>query len=98
MIAQPDTTCNYEFALANAEKGIVSIPCHPGTKVPCVKWKGWQDRMPPRDLFEAWFLGTKNNIAILCKDMVVFDVDDPAKVALVLEECGDTPHKLRTPG
>src|SRR5437868_3272923 len=93
----PDNTGNYEIALANADKGIVSIPCYPGTKIPCVKWKPYQTRMPTLDEFVEWFLGTRNNIAIICKDMVLFDLDDPSRLDLVLAECGDTPHKLRTP-
>lgn len=91
------TTGNYEAALVYAEKGIVSIPCHLGTKVPCVKWKQWQNAMPPAELLRRWFADTRNNIAIITTGMVVFDCDDPAKADLVLAECGDTPHKLRTP-
>lgn len=93
----PDTTGNYEVALANREMGIGSIPCRPGSKVPAVKWKQWQTRMPPEELLRAWFLGTKNNIAIVTNGLVVFDCDDPEKAALVLAHCGDTPHQLRTP-
>src|SRR5437667_11820819 len=29
--------------------------------------------------------------------MVLFDCDDPAKAELVLEKCGDTPHRVQTP-
>jgi hypothetical protein len=97
MIAQPNTTGNYELALAHAEKGIVSIPCHPGTKIPCVKWKQWQHEMPPAEVLRTWFADTRNNIAIITTGMVVFDCDDPEKAELVIEHCGDTPHKVRTP-
>jgi hypothetical protein len=90
-------TGNGAIALENASKGIVSIPCHPGTKVPCIKWKEWQDRMPPEGLIREWFSDARRNIAIITTGMVLFDVDDITKVALVLEHCGDTPHKLRTP-
>jgi hypothetical protein len=93
----PNSTGNYEIALANAEKGIASIPCYPGTKIPCVKWKPYQTRMPTQHELALWFEGTRNNIAILTTGMVVFDVDDPAMANLVIEQCGDTPHKLRTP-
>ncbi len=92
-----DIAGNYEIALSNAEKGFVSIPCHPGTKIPCVKWKPFQTQMPTQEELAAWFQGTRNNIAIVTAGMVVFDVDDPAKADLVISQCGDTPHKLRTP-
>src|SRR5437016_8203483 len=87
---------NLQIALDALEKGLVAIPCHPGTKVPMVKWKEWQSRMPTVELLRAWFRGACN-IAILTTDMVVFDCDDPAKAELVLTECGETSHKLKTP-
>src|SRR4051794_30987366 len=34
MAEEPATSGNYEIALANAEKGYVSIPLLPGTKIP----------------------------------------------------------------
>src|SRR5438105_3753598 len=97
MTQQPDTTGNYEVALAAAEKGIVCVPCHPGTKIPAVRWKPFQTTSPTLEQYREWFLGTRNNIAIICTGMVVFDCDDPEKAELVLRECGKTPHMLRTP-
>ncbi len=98
MARQPDTTGNFEIALSNAEKGIVSIPIVPGQKgVPLVKWKRWQSEMPTEELFREWFLGTRTNIAIITTGMVVFDCDALEKAKVVLTECGDTPHKLKTP-
>lgn len=94
----PDNTGNYAIALANAEKGYASIPIHPGTKVPMVKWKEYQTAMPSPDLLRRWFLGTRTNIAILTTGLVVFDCDDPDQASRVLAECGHTPHRLRTPG
>src|SRR5262249_1979693 len=79
------------------EKGIAAIPVHPGTKVPAVAWKRWQTEMPPLDLQLEWFADRDVNIAILCTGMVVFDVDDPDLAELVLKNCGDTPHKVRSP-
>src|SRR5437016_1078408 len=93
-----DITGNYEIARLLAEKGVVSIPCFPDTKVPCLKtWKPWQTMMPPDELLREWFEGTRNNIAIVCTNLVIFDCDDPAKAELVLDYCGDTPHKLKSP-
>lgn len=97
MTKQPDSTGNYETALAAAEHGIVCIPCLPGQKVPALKWKRYQTERPSNELLRRWFLGTRSNIAIICAGMVIFDCDDPAKADLVLAECGDTPSKLRTP-
>lgn len=87
---------NLETALDAREKGIVSIPVLSGTKTPAVKWKEWQDMMPPIELQREWFR-ERCNIAIITTGMVVFDCDDPTKADLVIEKCGDTQHKLRTP-
>ena len=62
-----------------------------------VKWKQWQTNLPPVELVNEWFSGTRCNLAIVCAGLVLFDCDDPAKAELVLNECGDTPHKLQTP-
>lgn len=92
-----EITGNFEIALANAGKGIVGIPVLPGTKIPAVKWKRWQTEMPPQELLKEWFLGNCNGIAIVTTGMVVFDCEESEKAELVLRECGDTPHKLKTP-
>jgi len=98
MERRPDAIAgNYEIALRNAEMGIASVPCRPGTKIPLVKWKEWQRNIPTEELLRRWFLDTRNNIAIVCSGMVLFDCDDASKAELVLEHCGDTPHKVRTP-
>lgn len=89
---------NLGIALDARAKGISAIPVLPGSKVPAVKWKQWQTELPPEELLRQWFEGTRCNIAIVTSGMVVFDVDDLAKAELVLKECGDTSHKLRTPG
>src|SRR5436853_565916 len=97
MNEHPPSIGTYQTALTNAQKGVVSIPCFPGTKVPMVKWKRWQDEMPPQEFFRLWFRYTRVNIAIITTGMVVFDVDDSEKAKLVIEECGETPHVLKTP-
>ncbi len=94
---RPDITGNYERALANAEMGYVSVPCRPGTKVPLVKWKPLQTQAPTTEQYREWFLGTRNNIAILTTGLVVVDIDDITQAELALAHCGDTPCKLRTP-
>ena len=65
--------------------------------MPLVKWKPFQQEKPTLELYERWFKGTRNNIALLCGGMVLFDCDDPAEAAVVLAHCGDTPHRVRTP-
>ncbi len=82
---------NFETALSNAEKGYVSIPTHPGTKVPAVKWTRFQTEKPCPQLYERWFKNTRNGIAIITTGLVVFDIDDLAQAELVLTEVGDTP-------
>ncbi len=87
---------NLEIALDARDKGIVAIPCRPGTKVPAIGWKKWQSTMPPVEFQRQWFRDPCN-IAIITTGFVVFDCDDPTKAELVIEKCGVTPHKLRTP-
>src|SRR5687768_3932956 len=94
METSPDT--NLERALAAAEKGLVPIPCHAGTKVPAVPWKEWQTKMPPEELIRQWFRKACN-LAIVTTGLVVFDCDDPDKKDLVIEKCGETSHMLKTP-
>jgi hypothetical protein len=93
----PDITGNHALALAGDALGYRLVPCAPGTKVPLVKWKRFQEERPTPDLYERWFRGTRNNIALLTAGMVLFDCDDPALAGRVVAECGDTPHKIRTP-
>jgi hypothetical protein len=93
MRKQPDTL---GIALDAREKDIVAIPCHPGTKIPAVRWKVWQTMMPPEELQRQWFR-EPCNVAIVTSGMVVFDCDDPDLAEWVLAECGDTPHQVKTP-
>ena len=73
----------------------MAIPCE--GKVPLVKWKPWQSEMPPLETQMEWFMDTRVNVAIITTGMVLFDVDDPALVDLVLGHCGPTPHVVHTP-
>jgi hypothetical protein len=85
-----------EVALDALSKNIAPIPVIEGTKVPAVKWKEWQTKLPPEELVREWF-SVRRNIAIVTSGMVLFDCDDPALAERVLSECGDTPHKVQTP-
>lgn len=88
---------NFALALAGDALGHRFVPCHPGTKVPLVKWKQFEAAPPTAELYARWFRGTRNNIALLTRGMVLIDCDDPAAADLVLRHCGDTPWKVRTP-
>ncbi|HEX3146819.1 MAG TPA: bifunctional DNA primase/polymerase [Gemmataceae bacterium] len=83
-------------ALAAREKGIAAIPCRPGSKIPKVRWKEFQSRLPAVDEIRSWFRG-ECNVAIVTTGMVVFDCDAIEEVQVIFDECGDTPHVLRTP-
>src|SRR5438874_10609720 len=83
-------------ALDALAKGIAPVPVVEGTKIPAVRWKEWQTKLPPEELVREWF-SVRRNIAIVTTGMVVFDVDDPEKAELVIAACGETPHALRTP-
>jgi len=95
--AGPEVTSLVETALEARRLGYAPIPILPGTKVPAVKWKRWQEELPPEDLVRAWFADARRNLAIVTTGLVVFDCDDPEKAQLVLDECGETPHHLGTP-
>lgn len=83
-------------ALDALDKGVAPVPCVDGTKVPAVRWKEYQTKLPPEELVRAWF-AVRRNIAIVTTGMVLFDCDDPAQADRVLAHCGDTPHRVRTP-
>lgn len=64
---------NYDLALAGDALGYHFVPCRPGTKVPLVKWKPFQNEKPTRELYERWFKGTRNNVALVTTGLVIFD-------------------------
>ncbi len=84
------------LALDALGMGYAPVPIVEGTKTPAVKWKPWQEELPPEELVREWF-SVRRNIAIVTTGMVVFDCDDPATAELVVEKCGDTPHRVQTP-
>ncbi len=87
---------NLALALDALGMGYTPVPIVERTKVPAVKWKEWQDKLPPEELVREWF-SVRRNLAIVTTGMVVFDCDDAELSALVLKHCGDTTHKVRTP-
>lgn len=88
---------NLEAALAAAAIGYRCIPCLPETKIPAVRWKAYQSEAPTEAQYRSWFADIRTNIAIITTGLVIFDCDELEKSQLVLQQCGDTPHRLRTP-
>jgi hypothetical protein len=84
-----------EELLANGYEPIAMLH---GLKVPAEKWKRWEaERMTRESIAERWE-GTRNGVAILCRDLVVLDVDAPEKLGMVLASCGLTDAPIcRTP-
>lgn len=85
-------------ALELTEKGYVPVAMLHGTKTPAEKWSHWMTEVPTRQsIIERW-QNTRNGVAILCKNLVVIDVDDANKLELALEKCGLTNAPIcRTP-
>jgi hypothetical protein len=89
MDTHPDTTGNYEAALALAANGYFPVAILPGTKVPAERgWQEWPKRTLTEESIARRWKGTRNGLALLCHDLVVIDVDDADKLGLVLEKCG----------
>ena len=51
--------------LCRFELGKRFVPCRPGEKVPLVRWKQFRETAPTPELYERWFKGTRNGIALL---------------------------------
>src|SRR4051794_31183820 len=84
-----DNDANLQSALELREKGYIPVAVLPGLKVPAeAGWDGWMDRAVTEESIRQRWENTRNGVAILCKDLVVFDVDDASKLGLVLEKCG----------
>src|SRR5438128_2352757 len=101
MAKNPDTT-NYEIALDLARKGYIPVAMLPGKKVPAEKsWQEWGERPVTEESITQRWRHTRNGIAILCKDLVVFDIDDGELLDPVLRAAGLDARRTpicRTPG
>lgn len=84
-------------ALEAAAKGYGCIPVRPGTKVPTIRWKQYQDSPPSFKELPGLFADTRANVALITTGLVIFDCDDPAMAERVIAESGDTPYRVRTP-
>lgn len=87
-----------EVALEYLSMGYRPIPLIPRTKRSHVKWSVYRARPPTENEIRSWFGAGEQNIALVTGNgIVVVDVDDPAMVSTVLERCGNTPMRCRTP-
>lgn len=86
---------NLETALALRELGIPAIPAV--EKTPIVAWKRYQVEIPSEADLVSWFSRGDANLAIITKGLIGFDIDDMKKAGMVLEHCGPTPVRTRTP-
>lgn len=87
----------YAAALAADALGYASIPLLPGSKAPAIRWRQWQTERPTAEHYRSWFVGTRRNIALVCGDLIVVDVDCGELLDFALEQCGVTPSICRTP-
>ena len=87
-----------DVALGYLSMGYRPIPLAPGTKRSRVKWASYRARPPTEKEIRSWFGSGSRNIALVTGNgVVVVDVDDYALVNTVIEHCGDTPMRCRTP-
>jgi Bifunctional DNA primase/polymerase, N-terminal/Primase C terminal 1 (PriCT-1) len=84
-------------ALEARDLGYTVVPIQPGQKVPSQKWGSLGDEPQSEFQFRQMFAEARSNIAVLTTGLVVFDCDDPDQAGRVLDECGPTPYRLRTP-
>ena len=85
------------FSLAHfyLQQGLAVIPLMPRSKRPALdSWIEFQHRQPTIDEIATWWHdGSDNNIAIVCgrvSNLVVLDIDDPAKFEVALKALGET--------
>src|ERR1019366_2455378 len=88
-----------DAALGYLNMGYRPIPLIRGTKRSRVKWAVYRARPPTEKEIRSWFGSGPRNIALVTgNNVVVVDVDDPAMANMVIERCGYTPMRCRTPG
>jgi hypothetical protein len=75
-------------------------PGSPGDgKVPTIKWRPYQDRLPTDAELVAWFGGAPKNLAIVTgriSDCVVVDADSPAGLTWCTRTLAYTPWQVQT--
>lgn len=75
-----------------------AIPLVAGEKRAAIKWKEFQSTAPSEEQIIEWFSGAERDIALVTGNgVVVVDIDDPGLLPMVLQRCGTTPMRCRTP-
>jgi len=89
---------NLAIALELYDKEYIPVAIVHGLKVPAEPWRHFLDEGRTREsVIERWH-GTRLGIAILCKDLVVIDVDEENKLEKAMDRCGLTSAPIcRTP-
>lgn len=76
---------NLPAALEIAAKGYIPVAMLPGKKIPAESWKRrLQGPTTLESIYTRW-QNTRNGIAIICQDIIVFDVDDENELDFVIE-------------
>jgi hypothetical protein len=94
------TPDNLRTALALAQNGYTPVAIRRRSKVPAERWRRWLFEQPTEQSIRDRWEGTDLDVAILCKDLLVFDLDadDEALLAHVLEQAGcEAAPVCRTP-
>lgn len=79
---------NLRVAFDAIEKGYLPVAMLPGQKIPAEKWTRWlSDEMTEESIYERW-QNNDRGIAIICRDLIVFDVDDANELDFVLDRAG----------
>jgi len=92
-----------DHALDYLAQGWSVVPCLPGAKHPCVKWKPYQDRLPTESEIRRWWRQWPNaNIALITgklSGVVVIDIDkekggslDGQEISPLMSQTGDGYH------
>ncbi len=87
-----------DAALGYLDMGYRPIPLISGTKRSAVKWSVYRARPPTEAEIRSWFERGRRDVALVTGNgVVVVDVDDSTMMDVVLENCGFTPMRCRTP-
>jgi hypothetical protein len=90
-------TSSLEVALDYLDRGFCPIPQQPGAKMPCVKWKPFQEVQPEVADLEGWFAGrfATAGIALVLGPafgLMVVDVDGEEALSTLVERLGGEPE------
>ena len=102
----------YEYAKEYQDRGWNPVPLWPDSKRPMIKWKKYQEVRSTSEELKKWFLGTRNNIAIVTgkiSGITVIDCDNEQALDWYFLNCNpsglsvDTSHGMHfyhdyTPG